>query len=423
MAKRKSQPKIENRRALALSRKEAEQRRRALLALGGVGLLVVLVLIFGLAQTYIIAPNQPVAIVNGVEISRQAYQNRVLYERYLLDEQAALVQLQYQQFAESLQGEDSGGLLAQLQDQANQQYTQILNQRAGVDRDALEILIEEQLVAAEAAQRNITVSEAELDETYNEIAAARSGGYTEAAVAQTVTARQNATATAAQFTPTPTQPGSEATPAPTLPPQPTPTNNTISDNKLTEAVTTWQNTMRQNANMTPDALRELVRRRLLREKLIESFGQEIETVTLQTHARHILVNTEAEAISVTKRLQAGEPFEVVAAQVSTDPTSPGGDLGWFSQGDMVAPFDEAAFSLDIGAISDPVETQFGWHIIQVLEREERELDEASLSRQRLKAYNTWLQQARTVGVQDLWSAGDAPPDANAPLQSAASANN
>jgi peptidyl-prolyl cis-trans isomerase C len=93
----------------------------------------------------------------------------------------------------------------------------------------------------------------------------------------------------------------------------------------------------------------------------------------EIHARHILVATEAEAKEVKERLQKGEDFATVAKEKSKDPSAEGGDLGFFSRGQMLKPFEDAAFALKEGEISDPVQTQFGWHIIKVEEKRTRPL--------------------------------------------------
>jgi peptidyl-prolyl cis-trans isomerase C len=85
----------------------------------------------------------------------------------------------------------------------------------------------------------------------------------------------------------------------------------------------------------------------------------------EIHARHILVATKAEAEAARKRIKAGEDFAKVAKEVSKDPSAEGGDLGWFTKERMVPAFADAAFKLKVGQISQPVHTQFGWHIIQV----------------------------------------------------------
>ncbi|MFA9557220.1 peptidylprolyl isomerase [Evansella sp. AB-rgal1] len=90
----------------------------------------------------------------------------------------------------------------------------------------------------------------------------------------------------------------------------------------------------------------------------------------EVQARHILVADEETALDIYAQLQDGEDFEVLAENHSTDPGSgqAGGDLGFFSRGSMVPPFEEAAFSLEIGEISEPVRSQHGYHIIEVTDR-------------------------------------------------------
>ena len=92
--------------------------------------------------------------------------------------------------------------------------------------------------------------------------------------------------------------------------------------------------------------------------------------TEEVHARHILVKTKEEAEAVIKELDGGADFETVAKEKSTGPSGPkGGDLGFFGPGQMVPAFEKAAFALKPGQYTEqPVQTQFGWHVIKVEER-------------------------------------------------------
>jgi peptidyl-prolyl cis-trans isomerase C len=85
----------------------------------------------------------------------------------------------------------------------------------------------------------------------------------------------------------------------------------------------------------------------------------------EVRARHILLPTEEEAKAALARIKAGEDFAKVATELSKDPAGDGGDLGWFTKDRMVPEFADAAFKLEPGQVSDPVKSQFGWHIIKV----------------------------------------------------------
>lgn len=92
-------------------------------------------------------------------------------------------------------------------------------------------------------------------------------------------------------------------------------------------------------------------------------------MTTQVRASHLLVNTEEEAISLREEILAGKDFADVAAEVSNCPSgSKGGDLGFFSRGMMVPEFDEVSFTLEVGELSEPVQTQFGWHLLIVTDK-------------------------------------------------------
>jgi peptidyl-prolyl cis-trans isomerase C len=111
--------------------------------------------------------------------------------------------------------------------------------------------------------------------------------------------------------------------------------------------------------VTPEAARKLY------DEAVKGMKPEEEV-----RARHILVKSEDEAKKALARVRGGEDFAKVAGELSQDPGSKteGGDLGFFTQDRMVAPFAEAAFKLEPGKVSEPVQSQFGWHVIKVEEK-------------------------------------------------------
>jgi peptidyl-prolyl cis-trans isomerase C len=107
------------------------------------------------------------------------------------------------------------------------------------------------------------------------------------------------------------------------------------------------------------------------DKDIKKFYDENLKPQTEVHVRHILVETEAQAKDVVAKLKGGADFAQLAKEVSKDPSSDGGDLGYITKDQVVPEFGEAAFKLDKGKISDPVKSQFGWHVIKVEDKRER----------------------------------------------------
>ncbi|WP_096188215.1 peptidylprolyl isomerase [Evansella halocellulosilytica] len=146
--------------------------------------------------------------------------------------------------------------------------------------------------------------------------------------------------------------------------------------------------MQQQGVMNEEDLRARILKHLVLQHHIGHVGditdEEIEAEYEkgeEVNARHILVTEEEEAIELYERIQDGESFEELAVEYSTDPGSSedGGELGFFRRGTMTAPFEETAFNQEVSEVSEPVQSQFGYHIIETLERNpfEDELEEVS----------------------------------------------
>lgn len=89
----------------------------------------------------------------------------------------------------------------------------------------------------------------------------------------------------------------------------------------------------------------------------------------EVHALHILTRTKNQSKAVIMRVNNGESFKQLARQFSNCPSGKvGGDLGWFGRGQMVPEFEKAAFETPIGKMSDPIQTEFGWHVIKVIDK-------------------------------------------------------
>ncbi|HVM12834.1 MAG TPA: peptidylprolyl isomerase [Egibacteraceae bacterium] len=187
----------------------------------------------------------------------------------------------------------------------------------------------------------------------------------------------------------------------------------VEDNNLTEETIRSQ-------------LRDLAMQDLVGEELTADLAaddEEVQAAYDETYgtasARHILTETEDEANQVLERLEAGEDFGELAAEVSTDPSASEnqGDLGEFSRDQMVPEFSDAVFAAEEGETIGPVESQFGFHVIEVLEIDEGppiedvedELREDLLSEERDQAVQEWLveqSQAAEVTVNPRFGEWD-----------------
>jgi len=120
-----------------------------------------------------------------------------------------------------------------------------------------------------------------------------------------------------------------------------------------------------------EALLEQESKTAVSDKDVKKFYDENLKPQSEVHARHILVETDTQAKDVITKLKGGADFAQLAKELSKDPGSDGGDLGYITKDQVVAEFGDAAFKLDKGKISDPVKSQFGWHVIKVEDKRER----------------------------------------------------
>ncbi|MFZ5879467.1 MAG: peptidylprolyl isomerase [Chloroflexota bacterium] len=442
-----------------LARLERERRQIKLIQYLFFGVLVFVIgmLVYGYLDTNIFQLQKPVAKVGDVEISRKDFQIRIRIER------ASLINnyFQYSQFAQMF-GMDMSAQLEQIQAQLDSAQT--------LGSGAIDALVNEELIRQEAAKRGITASAEEIEEAiHSSYQYFPSGSPTPANTltppvyptlsddiyqyitpSPTITTTPEATATLEatatvepsstptsgptvtgtiepSLTPTATipPPTDTPTPSPTVTPSPTFTatpSPTVDPNLPTETPlptstpytldgfkTEYQKGLAYFAKYGLDEARyrAFFETDILRKKLYEEVTKDIPAVEEQVWARHILVNDEAVALAIIERIEKGEDFGTLAAELSTDTGSgaQGGDLGWFGRGAMVATFEEAAFSLETGEISQPVQSEYGYHIIQVIARQDRPLSEEEWQQARDTAFAEFLQALRadyTVTIMDDW---------------------
>ncbi len=376
-------------------------------------LLVVGIVGFGILNNTVLMPYRSVASVNGENITAREFQQQVKLQRV----QTINQYIQYLQFAQMFGVQDPmndanfGPIL--------QQQATLLNSTESMGQQVLDVLINDRLIRQEAKKRGITVSNEEIEKNLQE-----SFGYYPAGTPTPVAAPTefilpplNPTQLAlVTITPTATlaptaTPDVNATPTtqPTVGPTATaePTATPVTEQGYQELLKQQVEGATKDTGMTEVEYRRLIESNLLRNKLLAEITKDMQPIQEQVWARHILVKTIEEAVAVQVRLNGGDDFAKVAADMSQDTSNKdsGGDLGWFGKGAMVAPFEEAAFSLAVGETSQPVQTDFGFHIIQVLGHEERPVEAQQFEQNKQTALADFLKTLREtskVEIFDLW---------------------
>ena len=165
----------------------------------------------------------------------------------------------------------------------------------------------------------------------------------------------------------------------------------------------WPAFLKGNS-LTEESIRSLIADNLVFDAMSKRHAGP--TSVEQVHASHILVATQETGQQVLDKLAKGEAFANLASQYSTDPGSKdqGGDLGWFPRGAMVPEFDLVAFSLQPGKVSQLVQTEFGYHIILVREKEVREMEPALYEQIQQQQIQAWIEEQRAkMSIERLYT--------------------
>ena len=404
--------KVQSKKHIARLERERRQVRLIRFIAIGVVTVVVLILAYGYLDLNYLQGRRPVAEVNGEKIPTQEFQARVVLQRNNLINQYLLYQ-QYQQY-----GIDVSNQLSQ--------YEASLNSPSTIGQQVLDTMIGEALLRQEAARRGITVSPEEVDKYTRE----QFGFYPDGTPTPTITPTpidfiyptlspeqlELVTATPVPtegptVTPPPTPtidpaitPEPTSTPAPTPLPSPTATAYTLEgyESRYADVLSNMK-----DLGLTEAQYRQLFETALLRTKLLDVVTADLPREEEQVWARHILVADEKTANEIYDRLKNGEDFGQLAREYSEDTGSApaGGDLGWFGKGQMVPEFEEVAFSLKDGEISEPVKSQFGWHIIQTLGHTSVPMSDSAYEQARQTELDNYIDKLREnadVTIVDNW---------------------
>jgi parvulin-like peptidyl-prolyl isomerase len=405
-----------------LARQEREKQQIRWIIIGTIVILglVIGLILAGIINENIIKPRRTVAVVNGDVIRGNDFQNQVRFSR------AALIQ-NAQQTAQFMQlFQEDPNTMASFASQLQQIQYQL--EPVAVGQEVIDRMVDDLLISQEAERRGITLSEEDINKEFQNILGYFPEGtptpkptlgisptstysalqLTASAPTPTLEATGILTATAT-VEPTPTsipEVTEPLTPTATLEPTLTPTPFTAEGyaDLYKQVIDNYS-----QFGVSEKDLRYVVISQLLSAKLQEDVLDELDVPSTreETWAQHILVEDEQTAKDILSRLENGESWCQLAAEFSTDPGSKDscGDLGWFAKGVMTASFEEAAFSLPVGEVSDPIQSEFGYHIIWVLGREEKQISESEFVQQQQTKFQEWigtLRESSQITIDDYW---------------------
>lgn len=391
-----------------------------------VGIVVVIgvLIAFALAWEFLVVPNRSVATVNGENITVREFRQRVNFERAYVAQQANARYSQLEQQAAQF-GMDVNQFVQN--DQQLQQWSREISVTDVLGQRVLNDMIDDLLIEQAAEERGIDTT-IEVDSDVYDQQVQDFFGYdpTEvAAIGLDPTTTPTPTITPTPFvSPTPTNTPlptavptdipettpevdaeanadvdpTEVVPA-TIAPSPTPSQDERRENFET-SIDLFRENIREQAEVGNSVIDEFFQRQAIQDALMEElFGAETATYV---NARHILVETEDEANAILTALDNGAPFSELARANSTDGSaSNGGELGWGAATGYVAEFRDAVLDAEIGTIVGPVETQFGFHIIQVRAREERDIEGQELERIKRQQFAAWMEDYREANEDNI----------------------
>jgi parvulin-like peptidyl-prolyl isomerase len=392
---------------IARLERERRQSRIILYVFIGIVVIVSLLLGYGLLDMNYLQLQKPVAKVGGVEITVSQFEARVRMERQQLLSQYNM----YAQYGQ-LFGMDVQNQLTQIESQLSASET--------IGQTVLDQMINEQLIRLEAKKRGITVSDAELLEAQQNAFSYYPNGTPTAAPTATEVVMPEVPAEAYDLVTMTPVPPATATSAATATLEPTAVAETgPTSTPLPTATPYTKEGFEKELNTSKESLKKLGIKdadymaffdiQLLQERVMDAVVVDVPSTATQVWARHILVSDEATAQLILEKLKAGEDFAALAQEYSQDTGSAvkGGDLGWFGTGAMVPEFEAAAFALKKTGdyTTTPVQSSFGFHIIQLIAKQERPLSASQYDAAKSQAFSDWLASAREeYGVEtfDIW---------------------
>ncbi len=417
------------------SRLEKERTQRKLILIGTIIVIAVVIItvVVGVVTEEIIKPRQPVAEVGDTSITTGEFQAFTRYQRFQLVNEYLGTYQYVSQMSDPNTASYFESYLLQIQSQLNPEILglNVINQ-----------MVEDVIIKKEAERLGIEVAKQEVEQKIQEsIFQYYPNGTPTPGPTRPV--YPTPTLSYLQLTlvpPTPTivisetmtetsgsdeavdngelaDNESDATTPTLMPTEILPTSTAYTEKAYTQNYDQYFSYLRSYARLDEKEIYDYFEMVILREKVAEAVITDLPKEEEKLWARHILFQDtdtgKEQAEEFLKRIKAGEDFVTVAEELSANPPKDeevGGtiifeDLGWFGEGSMVETFEAAAKALEVGEISDPVQTSFGWHVIQLLGRDVQPRSQTSLDQLREQEFQIWITKKRAeyeINISPDW---------------------
>jgi foldase protein PrsA len=367
----------QNRKFLAQKEKEDLQKRIIIISTIAILAIVFGLIVYGVLDRYVFTPTQTVLSLEGEIVKADEFEQQVRWHRRSRIVEIDQILMTFQQLG------GTPDIFAYFEDQLMLSINQ-LEQPQLIGQEVIQAMSQGLILQIEANKMGIEIDDARVDRELQEAF----GYYADGTPTPAVTlAPPEPTATTEESDDS--QSSDDTSPDPTATPLLVPTEYT--EDLFLSNYEGFVESIKSDG-IKEETIRDIIYRSVLRQELRDVVTADVDQTQEQVWIQHILVEAEETALEVLDKLADGESFDDLAAEYSMDQSNAdfGGDLGWFGAGQMVEPFEEAAFSLEEGEISDPVETDFGWHILKSNGKEDRQLDSNALEQLRDQAFYEWL---------------------------------
>jgi len=371
-----------------IAQKEREDRQKRIIIISTISVLVIVLglVAYGVIDRFVLTPKVTVIELEDLEITADQFEEQIRWRRRNMIMDVDQMLMTFQQLGGTQE------VFGYFEQQLMLAVTS-LQQPLLVGQEVLKALTQDIILKVEAEKMGIIVDDARIDQEIQE-----AFGYF----------AEGTPTPAATLAPTSTPDTSDdqdGGPDPTATPllQPTEYTEELFESNYKEFLLSVE-----DVGVSEETIRDIIEITIIREEIIEIVSAEVPEEAEHVWIRHILVDDENTADEVIEKLADGEDFVDLAAEYSIDTSNKdnGGDLDWFTRGAMVQPFEEAAFALEVGEISDPVQTDFGWHILESLGKDDLLLDPTAYQQLSNQAYTDWITEKETQYqpiIHENWS--------------------